>query len=382
MRMLAFLKNSKAKEAYQHIVGYGFAGVLSGMVILTQIFCGNLLGQTSLYLLFILNIALSTWYKGLKVGLFASGVGIIAVTYFSLFSYPPANNAFTLLIQLALFTLCAITLAQTIDFSWHHKKLKEYQQKIRSFELLIDKNKQEHADAMYQIKARDEFLSIASHELKTPLTSMLLQLQTILNSIKNVSLANFSVSNLLKMLESAESQSKRVAKMINDLLNISLITTGRLDLEREEVDLSKVTRDIVTSFKERIEKDGYSVKVDAPKPIKGMWDKTRLEQALANLISNSLKYGNKKPIEIAVINSNSTAKFIIKDQGIGLSSTQKEKIFERFERGVNAPGYKGLGVGLYISSQIVKAHGGKIKVESKEGHGSTFTIELPMKANN
>ncbi|KKQ14801.1 MAG: Sensory box histidine kinase [Candidatus Daviesbacteria bacterium GW2011_GWA1_36_8] len=232
--------------------------------------------------------------------------------------------------------------------------------------------------AQSEIKLRDEFLSMASHELKTPLTSMLLQIQSALHNIKNVSLANFSVANLLKMLESVETQTERLSKMINDLLNVSLITTGKLELEKENFDLSKTVREVVNRFVEKLEKEGYTLSLEADKEILGNWDKLRIEQVITNLLTNAIKYGDKKPIEVRVINFNKSGKIHVKDQGIGIPAELQKKIFEKFERAVTSSQFQGSGLGLYITNQIVKAHNGKVHLKSREGKGSTFIVELPV----
>ena len=234
-------------------------------------------------------------------------------------------------------------------------------------------------NAQKEIQARDQFLAIASHELKTPVTSMLLQVQTAIHNIRNVSLANFSVANLLKMLEGTEQQSQRLSKMVNDLLNLSLITTGRIELELEETVMAKVVKDVAENFSEKMKRENNSITVTADKPVIGTWDKVRIEQAVSNLISNAIKYGKNKPIIITVSHANNEAVLTVEDQGIGMSSEQQKKIFERFERAVNSKDYQGLGVGLYITNQIVKAHHGKIYVHSKPNDGSVFVIELPLK---
>lgn len=229
------------------------------------------------------------------------------------------------------------------------------------------------------ISARDEFLSIASHELKTPLTAMLLQLQNVLHNVKNVSLANFSITSLLNMLENTEAQSKRLARMINDLLNVSLITTGRLDLEPENFDLRATTHDIVNRFADKLKRENYSVKIIAPSSAMGRWDKLRIEQIIINLLSNAIKYGNRQSIEITIKKEEEYAVLSIEDHGIGIPANKQEKIFSRFKRAVSPKEYKGLGVGLYITSQLVKSHRGTIAVQSEIGKGSIFTIRLPLR---
>ncbi len=238
-----------------------------------------------------------------------------------------------------------------------------------------------YKEAQDAIQARDEFLSIASHELKTPLTSLLLQLQSVLNSIKNDSLANFSIDRTMNSLENMIGQSKRINRLVNDLLNISLITTGRMKLEKEQVDLRQVVVDVVTRLRDQAEKNGSTITIHDGKSILGKWDKIRLEQVVTNLVANAIKYGDNKPISVNLEKNGKTALFTVSDQGIGIPKEKQNAIFDRFKRASNAKqSFKGLGVGLYLVQQIVQAHRGTIKVESKQGKGSIFVVELPLKS--
>jgi signal transduction histidine kinase len=252
------------------------------------------------------------------------------------------------------------------------KKQKIYAEKF--IELYDDLKK-----AKKDIKARDEFLSVVSHELRTPLTTMLVTLHNMLNTIKNVSLANFSVSELIKVLKNSEIQIKRLKIIINDLLDVSLITTGRMQISPKKTDLVKTTRKVLESFSDVVKNKKNQITIEAPAPVFGNFDKTRIEQAIANLISNAVKYGDEKPIKIKIFSNKNTAHFIITDQGVGIPPKEQQLIFELFKRANwSKENSNGLGVGLYIVYQIVKAHGGEIKVSSKPGKGSTFSMELPL----
>lgn len=237
---------------------------------------------------------------------------------------------------------------------------------------------QEVSDA---VQARDEFLSIASHELKTPLTSMLLQLQSVLHSIKNESLATLSIDKNITLLESTINQSKRLTKLVNDLLNISLITTGKMSLEKEKIDLKPIVEDVVSRMSEQAATVGSTISLTTGKSIKGMYDKVRIEQVIINLITNAIKYGGGKPIDVKLTNSNSVATLIVEDHGMGIAEDKQKLIFERFERGDVKRSQKGLGVGLYMVNSIVKAHGGHINVYSTPKKGSRFLVELPAFKN-
>lgn len=257
------------------------------------------------------------------------------------------------------------------------KKLKAQQKAYaRSFTVLHD----EHTIALKDIKARDQFLSIISHELKTPLTVMLLNLHSLSKSIQSDSLASFSIHELVKVLKNSEQQIKRLTAMINDLLDISLITTGRIDLQLENTDLVTIARQVAGSFSEMLKREKIKINIQAKSTVVGKWDKVRIEQAITNLISNAIKYGNGKPVEIKIFKNRNQGKFIIKDQGMGIPPNEQKVVFDLFKRASGPSEYKkGLGVGLFVTSQIVKIHGGKIMVSSIPAKGATFTVELPLK---
>jgi len=326
------------------------------------------------FLIFLFSIALSSWYLGFRAGLVSLLVSLFTfLGYLYLFPSPD-------IFWLDLIVVCIIGLfisflldkARKIDEIFKHKK------QIYDLVKKLTREKIINEEAKAEIKLRDEFLSIASHELKTPLTLVLLQIQNALHNIRNVSLANFSVSKLLEMLESVEQQTNRLSRMISDLLNVSLITTGKLNLEKEKTDLAAIVKDVSKRLPEIMNQKGYPISVSSKGSIIGNWDKIRVEQAIINLLSNAIKYGNKKLVEVKVQKSDSVAKLIIKDKGIGIPKEVRNRIFERFERGNGVKSIQGLGVGLYITRQIITAHKGTIKLDSKENNGSTFTVELPL----
>lgn len=228
------------------------------------------------------------------------------------------------------------------------------------------------------VKARDEFLSIASHELKTPLTTVLLQLQNTLRRILTQSLADFSGVDLVKSLKIAEQQSQRLSILIKDLLNVSLVSTGKLQLEKEEADLSKLVRSLVQRFEAEIKLSGSEIKLNAKNPLIISLDTVRIEQAISNILVNALKYGKRKPVEITVEKDKIWATVSIKDHGPGIHKKYQDVIFEPFER-VNGNQVKGLGVGLFIAKQIARAHKGNIAISSTPGHGAEFLLKLPLK---
>ncbi len=180
------------------------------------------------------------------------------------------------------------------------------------------------------------------------------------------------------MLEACDQQVRRFGQLVNDLLDITRIGVGRVDLRLEEVDLAAVARDMAARFAPELAEVGCPRPACADVAAPGRWDRLRLEQVTANLLSNAAKYGRGKPVEVSVEANGTMARLTVRDQGIGVAPEDQARIFERFERA--APGYEygGLGMGLYIVGQIVQALGGSVWVESTPGEGAAFTVELPV----
>jgi signal transduction histidine kinase len=244
------------------------------------------------------------------------------------------------------------------------------------------------------LRTRDEFMSIASHELKTPLTSLHLQHQIINRSLKkrfdftaekkNSDQPQPFLDKLAHSLQICERQSSKLSRLLDELLDLTRVRLGKLELKKEEVNLSKIVKETLANFHGEIENNKYHVELEAPDSLFGNWDLSRVEQVVTNLLSNALKYGEQKPIRVLVTTNmaGDRARLIVKDQGMGVSYDLQEKIFKRFERAVPGNNISGLGLGLYITRQIVEAHGGTISVMSQLKQGSTFTVDLPIGLSN
>ena len=226
------------------------------------------------------------------------------------------------------------------------------------------------------VRTRDEFLSIASHELNTPLTPLNLQL----DQLRRVLIREGAQPEILALLETAKRQTGRLGDLVEKLLDVSRVATRRLALNLENMDLAQLARDTAERFRPQAAAAQSELLIDEEGRAAGRWDRFRLEQVISNLLSNAIKYGRGKPITLRVSAAEDTARLSVRDEGIGIAGTDVTRIFGRFERAVSSRHYGGLGLGLYIAHEIVEAHSGCILVQSDPGHGSTFTVLLPMAA--
>ncbi|HEY8553697.1 MAG TPA: PAS domain-containing protein [Burkholderiales bacterium] len=226
------------------------------------------------------------------------------------------------------------------------------------------------------VRARDEFLSIASHELKTPLTAISLQAQIIRRAIQPNAPAN-AIERVPALVDQMDRQVRRLARLVDDMLDISRLALGKLALHREAFDLAELAREIVERMAPEITVIGSTLSLDAPEPVVGHWDRFRIDQVLVNLLTNAARYGEGKPIEVTVRGSAALALLAVRDHGRGIAREDQDRIFQRFERVASEATPGGLGLGLFIVRQILELHEGTIRVESALGEGSAFIVELP-----
>ncbi|WP_437735573.1 sensor histidine kinase [Sorangium sp. So ce1335] len=229
-----------------------------------------------------------------------------------------------------------------------------------------------YREAQRAIRVRDDFLSVASHELKTPVTSLRLGLQSLLRRADHP-----PEEHLARALHRMDRQVQRLVRLMDDLLDVTQLHTGRLELHVEPVDLAEAVDDVVERLGARIAQSGSSVSVRAEPLIVGSWDRSRLEQVISNLLDNALKFGAGAPIEVTVARRDGTAELVVQDHGIGIPTERLAQVFERFERAVSSRHFGGLGLGLHVVKSIVEALGGAVRADSRPGEGARITVELP-----
>ncbi len=224
------------------------------------------------------------------------------------------------------------------------------------------------------ITLRDEFLSIASHELRTPLTSLKLHLEMLRRAARS----GGDNAKVIEKVSDLEVQIDRLGSLVTELLDVSRAVGGRLKLDLQSLDLCSAVSSAAQKLTTNAQSAGSELKLNL-QPCPGQWDATRVEQIVAALISNAIKFGPGQPIEVGVAAQPEQAVITVRDHGSGIKPEDQGRIFERFERAVSTRHFGGLGLGLWLTRQVVDASGGSISVSSEVGHGAQFTVVLPRR---
>lgn len=269
-----------------------------------------------------------------------------------------------------------------VDLFRQSKAMKEQvialERSRREQEALLLKLQSTQLELEQAVRMRDDFMSIVAHEVRTPLNGLILETQLRKMHLARDNAAAFSLDKMHAMVDRDERQIKSLIRLIEDMLDVSRIRTGKLSIRPSRFDLSKLVRELLQNFTPQIDAAESSVTLDAEYPVIGNWDEFRIEQVISNLITNALRYGAKSPISVKVYSEGTEARVEVRDLGIGISEENQKRIFQQFERVTAKHAVAGLGLGLFISEQIVTAHGGSITVESRIDEGALFRVCLPL----
>jgi PAS domain S-box-containing protein len=222
------------------------------------------------------------------------------------------------------------------------------------------------------LRLRDEFLSIASHELKTPITTLQLQLQSVRERIEALD------QRAVTKLDRAARSSEQLIRLVESLLDVSRIASGRFELKMERFDLAEDVREILERFRDAATKAGCELSSRVEGSLPGTWDRLRIEQVLTNLLANAFKYAAGAPIEVSLAQERDTAILEVRDKGPGVPEADLPRIFNRFERAASIQNYGGLGLGLYVVQEIVRAHNGMVTAHNLPDGGACFSVRLPL----
>jgi len=251
---------------------------------------------------------------------------------------------------------------------------------VRGALLDITALKETEQALMQAVRVRDDFLSLASHELKTPLTVLALQLQALRKLSATEGHTPLSGPKVQARLEATERMLRRLGALVDNLLDVGRIQNGKLDFHFAEGDLAALVSDVVARTEEQARQAGVALTSHVEAPLEGRFDRLRLEQVLVNLLSNALRYGHGSPVEVRLERAAGGARLVVRDSGPGIPESDRERVFDRFEQSGSTPRSGGLGLGLFIVRQIVEGHRGYVRVEAgPDGKGAAFVIELPLK---
>ena len=252
------------------------------------------------------------------------------------------------------------------------------EQSRREQETLLAQLKVTQRELEHAVRMRDDFMSIVSHEVRTPLNGLILETQLRKMHLARDNASAFTMDKMQAMVDRDERQIQSLIRLIEDMLDVSRIRTGKLSIRPSTFDLSQTVANLLESFAAQISAAQSQVNFTVCQSVTGQWDEFRIEQVVSNLLTNALRYGARKPVEVSVYVEGGNAIIDVKDQGIGISEENQQRIFHQFERVAGSGVVSGLGLGLFISEQIIAAHNGTISVHSTLGEGALFRVSLPL----
>ena len=256
------------------------------------------------------------------------------------------------------------------------RQLVALEESRRRQQALVAELQTAQVDLQRAVKMRDEFMSMVVHELRTPLSVLAMEVRVRQHQVERGNMEFFAPDKLAKMLERDQRQVRSLTRLIDDMLDVSQIQHGKLSIRRGRCDLTAMLRRVVAEVQGQ--RGDVEILLDPEcVEISGEWDEFRLEQVVVNLLTNALRYGAGKPVHVSLRQRPGAAVIQVRDEGVGIAPEDLQRVFEQFVRVGERTRVPGLGLGLYITRQLVEAHGGTIAVESTLGEGSTFTVELP-----
>ncbi|WP_247843086.1 hybrid sensor histidine kinase/response regulator [Pseudomonas sp. MWU12-3103b] len=258
------------------------------------------------------------------------------------------------------------------------QQVEALEQARREQEALLQQLQSTQLELEQAVRMRDDFMSIVAHEVRTPLNGLILETQLRKMHLARDNAAAFTLDKMHAMVDRDERQIKSLIRLIEDMLDVSRIRTGKLSIRPNRFDLTQLVSNLLQNFAQQIEAAETEVSFTAPQPVEGYWDEFRIEQVVSNLLTNALRYGGRSPIQVRVYREGDEARVEVQDRGIGISEENQKRIFQQFERVSAKTVVAGLGLGLFISEQIVAAHGGSIVVESQINEGALFRVCLPI----
>ena len=230
------------------------------------------------------------------------------------------------------------------------------------------------------VRMRDDFMSLVAHELRTPLNTLFMEAHLRKMQLDRGNTAIFDAAYLQKMVARDTLQVQNMVRLIDDMLDVTRLRNNRLSIRPSDVDLPALLDRVVGNLAHQAAAAGCSITLHAGQAVTGFWDEFRIEQVVINLLTNALRYGKGQPVEVRMTPLPEAVRIDVCDGGCGISDADQQRIFGQFERAVSSEGDEtgGLGLGLYITHQLVQAHGGSIAVKSRPGQGSVFTVTLPL----
>ncbi|MET1070676.1 MAG: hybrid sensor histidine kinase/response regulator [Pseudomonas prosekii] len=258
------------------------------------------------------------------------------------------------------------------------QQVEALEQSRREQEALLKQLQNTQNELEQAVRMRDDFMSIVAHEVRTPLNGLILETQLRKMHLARDNAAAFTLDKMHAMVDRDERQIKSLIRLIEDMLDVSRIRTGKLSIRPSRFDLVKLVDNLLQNFAPQVDAADSSVVFTAEGAVEGHWDEFRIEQVISNLLTNALRYGGKGQIDVRVYCHGGEARVEVQDRGIGISEENQKRIFLQFERVSAKTVVAGLGLGLFISEQIVAAHGGSIVVESKINEGALFRVCLPL----